>query len=320
MDQSSTSRVEFAPTLWSQLAEFAADIKLSHSVFALPFAVLASFLAAGGWPGVGKMSLIVVCMVLLRSFAMGMNRLLDARLDKLNPRTARRSIPAGRLRATFVAGVLSVCAAGFVAATTMFGLWYGNWLPLWCSIPVLGFVGAYPLLKRYTRLVHYYLGAALGLAPVCAWIAIAGGQTTRGLDQTFLATGQGDPFMVALLLGAAVLFWTAGFDIIYACQDFDSDQQTGVFSVPASLGVQKALWVSRGSHLLSVSSLLAAGLVSSLLGTVWVVAVGLIVLLLVYEHSLVKPNDLSKVNLAFFTINGCVSLTLGALGIVDVYR
>ena len=162
----------------NRIVLFARDIKFSHSIFALPFALLSTFLAAhqswGGLPKWGQLGLILVCMVTARTVAMAANRLLDAKLDAANPRTARRAIPSGALSRAFVTAALSLCAIAFIGSTALFGVIYRNWLPLIFSLPVLAFLAAYPLLKHFTRLCHYYLGAALALAPICAWIAIAG--------------------------------------------------------------------------------------------------------------------------------------------------
>lgn len=295
---------EAASSLLSRLTVFASDIKLSHSVFALPWAILATFMAAeAATPRIGQIVLIVVCMVLARTVAMGANRLLDARLDASNPRTARRAIPSGRLSFGFVFAVVLACALGFVGATAVFGIVYQNWIPLIASVPVLAFVSAYPLLKRFTRLCHYYLGAALALAPVCAWVAIAGTLTIE-----------------PILMAGAVLLWTAGFDILYACQDYDSDVALGVFSVPAKLGIARALWVARLTHVLCVACLIVLGLVSAPLATLYFVGVAITGALLVVEHSLVRAGDLSKVNVAFFTVNGIISVLLGTLGVLDVVR
>src|SRR5205814_1501067 len=179
-----------------------------------------------GGPIGGKVLIVLGCMVTARTAAMASNRLLDAELDRRNPRTAGRVLPSGQLSRGFVTAILLACAALFVAATSLFWLIYGNVWPIVLSLPVLGFISAYPLLKRFTRLCHYYLGAALALAPVCAWIAVSGGM---GLSP--------------LLIAGAVLCWTAGFDIIYACQDYASDVATGVFSVPAKFGIDGALWI-----------------------------------------------------------------------------
>jgi 4-hydroxybenzoate polyprenyltransferase len=291
-----------SPSSSGHLAILARDIKISHTIFAMPWAIFAAFLAAGGWPRVGQLGLIIFCMVTARTVAMTANRLLDARLDALNPRTARRAIPSGALSSAFVAYVLVLCAAAFITSTAMFLIFYQNRWPLLLSGPVLVFVVAYPLLKKFTRLCHYYLGAALGLAPVCAWIAI-----------------RGDLSITPILMGSAVLLWTAGFDIIYACQDYQSDVECGLFSVPAKIGIGPALWVSRLTHLACIALLVAIGLSTSpVLGSLYFTGVGIAALLMIIEHSIVGPNDLSKVGLAFFTINGIISLLLGTLGVLDV--
>ena len=286
--------------LAGRFSVLAADIKISHTLFAMPWALFATFLAAGGWPKVGQIALIIACMVTARTVAMAANRLMDARLDALNPRTARRAIPSGQLSTRFMAGVLVVCAATFIVATAGF-LAYGNPLPLYCSVPVLAYVCGYPLMKRFTRFCHFYLGLALGLAPLCAWLAIKG-----SLD------------LPPLVMTGVVLLWTAGFDIIYACQDYESDVATGVFSVPAKVGIANALWIARMTHLACMGLLMALSQSSPLLGPIFYAAVGIAIVLLVIEHSVVRPNDLSKVGLAFFTINGVISLVIGLLGIIDV--
>jgi 4-hydroxybenzoate polyprenyltransferase len=286
----------------SKLEALARDIKLSHSIFALPWAVFAAFLAARGWPMIGQLALIVLCMVTARTVAMTANRLLDANIDAQNPRTAQRAIPSGTLSPAFVGCSLAICACLFVAGTAMFWIEYRNRWPLILSIPVLIFVAAYPLLKKFTRLCHYYLGASLGLAPICAWIAIRGELT-----------------ITPMLMSAAVLTWTAGFDIIYACQDYETDVACGLFSVPSKIGIGPALWVSRATHLVCVALLVAIGLASSpQLGSLYFTGVAVAVILMIVEHSIVKPDDLSKVGLAFFTINGIISLLLGTLGVLDV--
>lgn len=290
----------------SRFVEFASDIKLSHSVFALPFALLAMVMAAeaatpGGRVRVGQVVLVVLCMVIARSFAMGMNRLLDARLDAMNPRTKGRAIPSGRLSRSAAVSILVACAIAFQLVTLGFGTFYGNWLPAILALPVLAVLGAYPLFKRFTRFCHFYLGFCLALAPVCAWVAIAG-----RID------------VEPLLMAAAVLCWTAGFDILYATADVESDRATGVFSVPATIGVGRALWVARLTHVACVALLVTLGLHSVALGTIWFVAVALVACIFAAEHAIVRPDDLSRLNLAFFTLNGIVSVTLGAAGIADV--
>ena len=289
------------------LSEFARDIKLSHSIFAMPYALLATMLAAqhdgieGRFPTILQIILIVACMIFARSFAMGMNRLIDADLDKLNPRTARRSIPSGRTSRQFVLLICLICAMMFCASTSIFGVIYKNWLPLFFSIPTLAFIGLYPYLKRYSRWVHFYLGAALGLAPICAWIAIAG-----SIEST------------PILIGLGVLFWTAGFDILYATADVESDHQTGVWSIPAKFGISRALWIARIVHVFSIVMFGEAMLISPDLGLFFGIGLGIACALLIYEHSLVKPNDLSKLNVAFFTLNGIIAIVVGGLGIMGV--
>ncbi|MCC6424397.1 MAG: UbiA family prenyltransferase [Phycisphaerales bacterium] len=287
--------------LATRMRAFAADIKISHTLFALPWALLAMVTAANGWPRWEIFALILWCMVMARTFAMGANRWMDAKLDRLNPRTAGRAIPSGKLSARFVLMMMGLCAAGFIAGTAGFW-WIGhNLWPLIFSVPVLVYVGAYPLMKRFTRLCHYYLGGALALAPVCAWVAVSGGTALS-------------PWLMA----GAVLSWTAGFDIIYACQDFAVDRQQGLFSVPAKLGIAKALWVSRLTHLICVGFMIALGMATAAYSTFYFVGVGAAVGLLIVEHLLVKPTDLSKVNLSFFTLNGILSLLLAGLGMLDV--
>ena len=298
----SQSRIGNRQSPFSLLSAFADDIKIHHTLFAMPFALLATFMAAGGMPPLGALLLILVCMVTARTIAMSANRLLDAKLDADNPRTARRAIPSGRLSVSFFGAAIALCAAIFILATAGFWRFYHNPWPLVFAVPVLGFVSAYPLLKRFTRLCHYYLGAALALAPVCAWAAVKGNLS-----------------LPPLLMAGAVLCWTAGFDIIYACQDYDVDVNCGLFSVPSKLGIARALWVARFTHVASVGVLLALGMSSPSLGALYFGGVALAVVLLLIEHSLVKSDDLSKVNLAFFTLNGVISLALGTLGIIDVF-
>jgi 4-hydroxybenzoate polyprenyltransferase len=285
----------------SRLVLFARDIKISHTVFAMPWALLATFLAAGGIPRLLQLLLIVLCMVAARTVAMSSNRLLDAELDARNPRTAGRAIPSGKLSRRLYIAVLAGCGAAFVVACWLFWFIYANVWPIALSLPVLAFLVTYPLLKRFTKLCHYYLGAALALAPVCAWIAI---------DPKLAAS----PFLMA----AAVLLWTAGFDIIYACQDYQSDLETGVVSIPAKLGIRGALWIARLTHAASFAAMILLGALSPQLGTLYFIGVACAGVLLIVEHSLVRPHDLSKVGLAFFTMNGIISILIGGLGIADV--
>ena len=294
----------------SPLIAFAGDIKLSHSIFALPFALLAMFLAAEArgvatqssrLPQLGEVALIIACMVIARSFAMGMNRLLDAHLDAANARTAGRAIPAGRLGVASAKRILVACVVAFEVVALGFFFFYDNVWPALLALPLLAVLGAYPLFKRFTRWCHFYLGLCLALAPVCAWVAIA-------------AT----PDLTPWLLAAAVLCWTGGFDIIYATQDYESDRATGTFSLPASIGIGLALWVARLAHVVAIALLVLLGLHSPALDLLWFIAVAIVACVFVVEHTIVKPTDLSRVNLAFFTLNGIVALCLGILGIAEV--
>ena len=291
------------PTLPARLSVFAADIKISHTIFAMPWALLATIMAwrTTGGPIGGKLTLVLVCMVAARTVAMAANRLLDAHLDAKNPRTARRAIPSGALSRSFYTAALAACGFAFVSATSGFWFIYHNPVPALLSLPVLAYLCAYPLMKRFTRLCHYYLGAALGLAPICAWIAISGAINIE-----------------PIIMGLAVLCWTAGFDIIYACQDYQSDLETGVVSVPARVGIARALWISRATHAICIGLLILLGLSSPLLSSLYFTGVVAAIALLIFEHSLVKPDDLSKLNIAFFTLNGIISLLVGSLGILDV--
>ena len=295
-------------TFVDRVSVLAADIKLSHSVFALPWAILATFMAAAktspaGLPRVGQIVLIVACMVLARTAAMSANRLFDADLDRDNPRTARRAVPSGRLSKAFVTAAVLACAFAFVGVTALFGVVYANWIPLAAGVPILAFICGYPFLKRFSRFCHYYLGASLALAPICAWVAIAG-----RIDR--------EPLWMA----AAVLCWTAGFDIIYACQDYENDKAAGLYSVPSTVGIRNALWAARGTHVGCWACLLQLGLASPLLSTAYFVAIGVTAVLLIVEHAIVRPTDLSKVNLAFFTLNGVISLLIGTAGLFDTLR
>jgi 4-hydroxybenzoate polyprenyltransferase len=288
----------------SKIRELAADIKLHHSIFALPWAILATVLAAHRTGGlkIGQLLLVLVCMVTGRTVAMIANRLLDAEIDAANPRTARRAIPGGRLSSGFMWMSLAICSVVFITGAGGFWWGYHNAWPVVLAIPVLVFLVGYSLMKRYTRLCHYYLGAALALAPICAWLAIAGSLSLP-------------PFLMA----GAVILWTAGFDILYACQDYQFDVEHGLFSVPAKIGIAPALWVSRATHLVCVGFLVALAVMTPELGVLFGIGVGIAVVLLAIEHSLVKPTDLSRLNLAFFTLNGVISLILGGLGVVDVW-
>jgi 4-hydroxybenzoate polyprenyltransferase len=260
-------------------------IKWEHSIFALPFALCGAMLAAGGIPTAHQLAWIIVAMVAARSAAMAFNRLADAAIDAANPRTRTRALPAGHLTPAFVATFVVVSSAIFVLAASQL-----NRLSLWLSPVALAVLLLYSYTKRFTRWSHLVLGFALGIAPAAAWIAVRGSLDGR-----------------VLLLTAAVTFWVAGFDVLYACQDFDFDRQTGLHSIPRHLGIVRALWVARGFHVVMLG-LLVALLWSFGLGKVAVAGVVVVAVLLAYEHSLISSDDLSKLNAAFFTMNGIISV------------
>lgn len=260
-------------------------IKWEHSVFVLPFALCGAMLAAHGWPSGHALLWIIVAMVAARSAAMAFNRLADASIDAANPRTQMRALPAGALTPAFVATFVVIsCAVFMVAASEL------NRLSLILSPVALAVILLYSFSKRFTRWSHLILGFAMGIAPSAAWIAVRGSLDPR-----------------ILLLTAAVTFWGGGFDVLYACQDYDFDRRTGLHSVPRYFGIAKSLWIARVFHL-SMLLLLVSLVVVFGLGKLAIVGVVFVALLLAYEHSLVSPNDLSKLNAAFFTMNGVISV------------
>src|SRR5712691_3840408 len=260
-------------------------IKWEHSIFALPFALCGAMLAAGGFPSVHQFLWIVVAMVAARSAAMAFNRWADAAIDAANPRTSTRALPAGHLTPAFVATFVVVSSAIFVLAASQL-----NRLALLLSPVALAVLLLYSYTKRVTRWSHLVLGFALGIAPAAAWIAVRGSLDPR-----------------ILLLTAAVTFWVAGFDVLYACQDYDFDRQSGLYSIPRFMGISKALWIARVLHLVMLA-LLAALVVVFGLGKFALAGVIVVALLLLYEHSLVRAHDLSKLNAAFFTMNGVIAV------------
>ena len=260
-------------------------IKWEHSIFALPFALCGAMLAAGGFPSLHQLLWIVVAMVAARSAAMAFNRWADASIDAANPRTSTRALPAGQLSPAFVVTFVVVSSAIFIFAASQL-----NRLSLLLSPVALAVLLLYSYTKRVTRWSHLVLGFALGIAPSAAWIAVRGSLDPR-----------------ILLLTAAVTFWVGGFDVLYACQDFDFDRQAGLHSIPRYVGIPAALWIARGFHLIMVGMLVGLVIVFGM-GKLAVCGVLAVVLLLLYEHSLVRPNDLSKLNAAFFTMNGVISV------------
>ena len=260
-------------------------IKWEHSIFALPFALCGAMLAANGLPAGQQLLWIVVAMVAARSAAMAFNRLADASIDAANPRTQTRALPAGTLTPAFVTTFVIVSCGVFVLAASRL-----NHLALELSPVALVVVLLYSYTKRFTRWSHLFLGLALGIAPSAAWIGVRGSFDPR-----------------ILLLTAAVTFWVGGFDVLYACQDYEFDQQAGLHSVPRYFGIRRALWIARFFHVLMLI-LLMGGVVVFGLGKLAVVGVIVVTLLLAYEHSLVSATNLSRLNAAFFTMNGVISV------------
>jgi len=262
-------------------------IKWEHSVFALPFALCGAMLAARGWPTPWQLLWIVVAMVSARSAAMAFNRFADAEIDSANPRTSTRALPAGVLKKRFVGWFVLGASAIFILSAAML-----NRLTLLLSPVALGIVLLYSYTKRFTRWSHLVLGFALGIAPAAAWIAVRGSLDPR-----------------ILLLTGAVTFWVAGFDVLYACQDCDFDKNFGLHSIPRHHGVAKALLLARVMHGVMLLLLLAVVSVFGL-GKLAIAGVIAVALLLAYEHSLVSARDLSRLNAAFFTMNGVISVVL----------
>jgi 4-hydroxybenzoate polyprenyltransferase len=281
-------------------------IRFSHTLFALPFALTSAVLA---WKLAGFHVLqlvgILLCMTFARSAAMAFNRLADRRFDASNPRTAVRHLPAGRLSTTAVWLFTLLCAAAFIASTTIF-LVFDNPYPFYLSLPVLLFLCAYSYTKRFTPLSHVWLGASLGLSPLAAWIAIRGIVSLADLA-------------APLVLGGAVLCWVAGFDILYACQDVDFDRTAKLHSIPAALGVRASLRVALLCHVLMVILLVVLYWAAAPnLGAIYLTGVATTALLLIYEHWLVRPDDLSRVNRAFFQVNGIISVGLFVVVVVQL--
>lgn len=288
-------------------------IRFSHTLFALPFALLAAVMAwslgAQSDPPVSwrwqELVGIVLCMVTARSASMAFNRIVDAQLDAENPRTRARHLPAGVLPMRSVVAFAVVCSLGFIASTLLF---LPNRLPIYLAVPVLWFLLAYSYTKRFTAAAHFWLGAALMLAPVSAWIAIRGAQVMENPAD----------LLPAVVLGGAVMLWVAGFDIIYACQDVEFDTQAGLHSVPARIGVPRALRVAAACHLGMVLLLVALPWADPQLGWIYTVGIAAVAVLLAYEHYLVRPDDLTRVNVAFFQVNAVISIGLFLVGSLDL--
>lgn len=321
-------------------------IRFSHTIFALPFALLSAMMAwrmNSSIPGSSNISYdsvilirddnhivsipwaapifrflaifdirwqellgILLCMVFARSTAMAFNRLVDRRIDAGNPRTAGRHLPAGILSVPMVAAFTTACALAFVASTLLF---LPNRLPLYLSVPVLAFLCGYSYAKRFTALAHVWLGAALALSPIAVWIAIRGEQVLANPSD----------LLPAVVLGAVVLTWVTGFDIIYACQDFEFDRSRGLHSIPAKLGIARSLRLAALCHAATVALLALLPFAYPHFGVLYWLAVIVVAGLLIYEHALVRPDDLDRVNIAFFNVNAVISLGLFAVGTLDLW-
>jgi len=298
-----------------RLRHFLEMIRFSHTIFALPFALLAAVMAwlAPGGDGFRWQQLVgvVVCMAGARTAAMAFNRLADRKIDAGNPRTAGRHLPAGTLSVT------SVVAFMLISVTVYFGgalLFLPNLLPVILAAPVLAFLCAYSYTKRFTSLAHFWLGASLMLAPVCAWVAIRG-------DAVLQLPADIAP---AAILGVAVLLWVSGFDMIYACQDYEFDVKARLHSIPTMLGVRGALRLAAACHMAMVLALAALPFAHLLggpelsFGWIYYISVAAVACLLTYEHALVRPDDLTRVNIAFFNVNSIISVGLFVVVTIDL--
>ena len=270
-------------------------IKWEHSIFALPFALTGAVLAANGWPSLRVLFWIVICMVAARSAAMAFNRLADSEIDAANPRTAMRALPKGELSRGFVLSFTILASGVFLFGAAML-----NRLTLELAPIVLIVVLAYRYMKRITRWSHLVLGLALGIAPSAAWIAVRGSLDPR-----------------ILLLTAIVILWVGGFDVLYACQDFEHDRKAGLNSVPQAFGLAGAFWIARAMHL-GMAVLLFVLLHVFGLGMIALAGMVLVLVLLAYEHSIISPNDLRRMNAAFFTLNGVISVVFFVSVAADV--
>lgn len=270
-------------------------IKIEHSIFALPFAYMGAFLAAGGWPGLWNLLVLTVAMVAVRSFAMAFNRYADLDIDRENPRTQKRELVTGELSTGFTLGFIIGTAVVFIVACGLM-----NPLCLMLSPLALGLSAFYSFCKRFTHWCHFVLGAVLGLAPVAGWLCV---------DPTFT--------LPAVLLFCGVTMWVAGFDLLYASQDAEFDRKRGLHSIPARLGIRAALGISTVSHMATAAFFLLAGWAAGL-GGVYFVAAGGVGLILMAEHRLVSADDMSRVNVAFFTMNGVISVALFIAVVIDL--
>lgn len=303
-----TSTTALTPA--EKLRTAAGDIKLAHSVFALPFAVLGAFLARpidSSWVRfAGQLALVVVCMVAARTWAMLVNRLADRDIDAANPRTARRAVASGRLGVRDARLFTLGAAAVFITACAGFWFAFGNAWPLVLGMPVLGWIALYSYTKRFTWLCHLFLGGALAASPLAAAIAIEPSAVMHGQAPALFA------------LAGMVVLWVAGFDVIYALQDVAFDRQRGLFSIPSRLGVGRAIWISRGLHAGAFVLLVLAWRMDPRLGWLFGAAVATVAALLVIEHVILARRGEAGLDMAFFTVNGVVSCVVGAAGVADL--
>ena len=281
--------------MFAKLSVIFADIKIQHTIFALPFAIMSAFIAAKGLPQTEKIIWIIVCMVGARSAAMAFNRVLDARFDARNPRTQDRALPAGRVDIRSYWLFLIVSSAIFIFAANML-----NSLAFYLSPVALLIVFFYSFTKRFTAYSHFWLGLAIAISPVGAWVAI-----------------REEISFSSLILGAAVIFWLVGFDILYSCMDVEFDRSSGLKSIPQKFGIENALRIAFASHGVMILFLLGLLFFVGQLGVLYSIGVVVVAILLFYEHSLVRPDDLSKINIAFFNMNGIISLGLMVFVIID---
>ena len=299
LESRSETRPVDQPAVLTRLRQFLELVRFSHTLFALPFAALSAIMAWSITPFRWQdLAGFLLCMVFARSAAMAFNRVADRDLDARNPRTAGRHLPRGILGVRQVQLFTLVCALGFVASTLLF---WPNYWPLVASVPVLVFLFAYSYTKRFTWLSHFWLGTALTLAPVGVWVAL-----------------RAEIAWPPVILAAAVVFWVAGFDVIYSCQDYTFDKQNRVWSIPAVFGISWGLRIAALCHALMVGMLALLPVTFHSLGTVYWVGLGMILLLLTVEHSLVRPNDLRRVNEAFFHVNAIISIGMLIIGAIDI--
>ena len=282
-------------TLFRQLKIVLEMVKIEHTIFALPFAFMSALLALRGWPDMKQIAWILLAMVGARSAAMAFNRLVDLPFDSKNPRTVNRALPRRMITKRFVVGFIIISSAALVFAASQL-----NRLALILSPLALAIVFFYSFTKRFTWLSHIFLGIALAAAPIGAWVALCG---TLGLTP--------------LLLGLAVVLWVSGFDIIYSCQDVDFDGKESLFSIPRRFGTTAALRISFFFHVIMIGILVFLFWKESL-GTISYLGLAIVGLLLAYEHSLVRPKDMSRANTAFFTVNGWISILLFLSTMIDL--